>query len=74
MTDTVVALGENSRLAGFPLAGVRLVSAETPDAVREAWASLPSGIATVILTSMAAEALGDAATGVAGPMTVVCPR
>jgi vacuolar-type H+-ATPase subunit F/Vma7 len=75
----VVALGERHLLEGFPLAGVRLVAAETPEEVRAAWNRLAQTLtqpeAVVFLTPLAAAAVGsDPAASPRGPMTVVLPR
>jgi vacuolar-type H+-ATPase subunit F/Vma7 len=67
-----VALGEEAAVAGFALAGVRVVAASRPEQVWRAWAEL-SGAAVVILTAAAAEALGDERFGPAAPLTVVMP-
>ncbi|CAN5290927.1 hypothetical protein BH11ACT4_BH11ACT4_18120 [soil metagenome] len=72
--DLVFALGERAKLEGYPLAGVRLLVADSADDVRRSWSTLPKGVAAVILTPSAAEALGDEANAVAGPMTVVLPH
>jgi vacuolar-type H+-ATPase subunit F/Vma7 len=69
----VVALGEPAALAGFRMAGVRVLSADGPDEVRRAWDSLPADVGLVILTSQAAEALPDSAEIVRGPLVVVLP-
>ncbi|WP_024285177.1 hypothetical protein [Cellulomonas sp. KRMCY2] len=70
---TVAAVGERALLEGYPLAGVLLVAAETADAVRLAWSSLPSAVGVVVLTPRAAAALGEATTDPRSPMTVVLP-
>ncbi|CAM5720568.1 V-type ATP synthase subunit F [Streptomyces antimycoticus] len=69
----VVAVGEWTRVAGFVLAGVTVVAAEEPDAVREAWRALPPGAALVILTPAAADALGQVLVESTRPLTVVMP-
>ena len=85
---TVAAIGEEYRIAGYGLAGVRLHPAADPEAVRSAWARLDSRVALVLLTPAAAGALassadasaprgagvpGTAAGAEAGPLTVVLP-
>ncbi|MEU1799458.1 hypothetical protein [Streptomyces sp. NPDC019937] len=60
-------------MAGLALAGVTVVAAEEPDAVREAWRSLPPGTALVILTPAAADALGPGPLQGVRPLTVVLP-
>lgn len=69
----VAALGEGVRVAGLALAGVTVMAAEEPHAVREGWQSLPPDVTLVILTPAAADALGPAPLESAGPLTVVMP-
>lgn len=73
MSDTIVALGEQTLLEGFPLAGVELRVAETDRAVRESWALLPKNAGIVILTPRAAHALGAVLEDPHSAMTVVLP-
>ncbi|MFF4793876.1 V-type ATP synthase subunit F [Streptomyces sp. NPDC091412] len=72
---TVAAIGARTNVCGLALAGVDVLVAEEPDAVREAWRTLPDTVGLVILTPEAAEVLGDAATAPqpARPLTVVMP-
>ena len=72
---TVAAIGARVGVDGLALAGVDVLVAEDPDAVRRAWRSLPDTIALVLLTAEAAEALGAeaAAPDPARPLTVVMP-
>ncbi|MFH9980091.1 V-type ATP synthase subunit F [Streptomyces sp. NPDC017179] len=72
---TVAAIGARTDVCGLALAGVDVLVAEEPDAVREAWRTLPDTVGLVILTPEAAEVLGDAATAPqpARPLTVVLP-
>jgi len=72
-TGRIAALGEDARIAGFALAGVPTVRAETADAVRRAWAELPADVVLVLLTPTAAAALGDVPRGSAGRLTAVLP-
>jgi vacuolar-type H+-ATPase subunit F/Vma7 len=69
----VAAIGEQVRVAGLALAGVTVVVVEEPDAVREAWRSLPEEVALVILTPAAADALGPVPLECTGPLTAVMP-
>jgi vacuolar-type H+-ATPase subunit F/Vma7 len=55
----VVVLGERRRVAGFALAGARVVVAEDDEAVIEAWRGLPAEATVVVLTPAAASALDD---------------
>ncbi|MEU7059120.1 hypothetical protein [Streptomyces sp. NPDC046197] len=72
---TVAAIGTRTGVCGLALAGVDVLVAEDPDAVRRAWRTLPATVSLVILTAEAAEALGSAATAPdpSRPLTVVMP-
>ncbi|MFI6358127.1 V-type ATP synthase subunit F [Streptomyces sp. NPDC050743] len=72
---TVAAIGARTSVCGLALAGVDVLVAEDPDAVRRAWRTLPGTVGLVILTAEAAEVLGDAAMAPAAtrPLTVVMP-
>ncbi|MFF0853051.1 hypothetical protein ACFYVM_18640 [Streptomyces sp. NPDC003280] len=71
----MAAIGARTRVCGLALAGVDVLVAEDPEAVRVAWRALPGTVGLVILTAEAAEVLGDAATapGPDRPLTVVMP-
>ena len=70
----IMALGERSLLEGFPLAGVRLIPAETDDEVRSSWQELLHTDGVLILTRRAAAALSARPEEqVNGPMMVVLP-
>ncbi|MFL4903783.1 V-type ATP synthase subunit F [Streptomyces sp. MMS24-I2-30] len=72
--NTVAAVGARADVCGLALAGVDVVFAEDPDAVRRAWRALPATVGLVILTTEAARALGDTATAVdPARLTVVMP-
>ncbi|MGW3151838.1 V-type ATP synthase subunit F [Streptomyces sp. NPDC001177] len=73
---TVAAIGARTSVCGLALAGVEVLVAEGPDAVRRTWQTLPGTVGLVILTSEAAEALGAGAMAPAPsrPLTVVIPR
>ncbi|MGI5441046.1 V-type ATP synthase subunit F [Streptomyces shenzhenensis] len=73
--STVAAIGARAGVCGLALAGVDVLVAEDPDAVRRAWEVLAGTVGLVILTAEAARALGDAATAPdpARPLTVVMP-
>ncbi|MEU3347208.1 V-type ATP synthase subunit F [Streptomyces sp. NPDC006700] len=73
--STVAAIGARTDVCGLALAGVDVLVAEEPDAVREAWRTLSDTVGLVILTPEAAEVLGEAATAPhpARPLTVVMP-
>lgn len=69
----VAAIGERTRVSGFVLAGVEVLVAERPEAVREAWNALPPGVGLVIVTPAAAAALGTRAPAPEPPLVVVMP-
>jgi vacuolar-type H+-ATPase subunit F/Vma7 len=69
----VAVIGEQARVAGFGLAGALLRVAESPDAVRAAWRSLPDDVAVVLLTPAAAGTLGEVVRDRPMPLTVVMP-
>ncbi|MGW4561132.1 hypothetical protein ACWEN3_01595 [Streptomyces sp. NPDC004561] len=72
---TVAAIGARTDVCGLALAGVEVLVAEGPEAVRAAWRALPDTVGLVILTAEAAGALGGAARAPdpARPLTVVMP-
>lgn len=74
MSDTgrVTAIGEPAELQGYALAGVTVLGAEGPDAVRSAWRGLGERTAVVILTEAAAAHLTDELTA-GWPLTAVLP-
>jgi len=57
--SSVAALGRWTELAGYSLAGVQVIDARTPEAVRRAWDSLPGDVALVLLTAEARRVLPD---------------
>ena len=57
--STIVALGRWAELAGYALAGVDVVDAPSPAAVRAAWDALPADVAVVVLTDEARRSLPD---------------
>lgn len=69
----VVALGDQPLIAGFALTGVRLCHAASAAEVRVAWRAVSDTAAVVILTSAAAEVLGEDRTAPQAPLTVVMP-
>jgi vacuolar-type H+-ATPase subunit F/Vma7 len=50
----MTAIGEPALIQGYGLAGVDIVPAESPAAVRAAWRALDADVAAVILTPAAA--------------------
>ncbi|WP_066303644.1 V-type ATP synthase subunit F [Arthrobacter luteolus] len=69
----VAALGAPDALAGYELAGARLVPARSPEEIRQAWDQLPADTAVVILTPEAAAVLADRLDDPAVPLTVTLP-
>lgn len=59
MAGRIVAIGNESRVIGFALAGVLPVPVRTAADARAAWAALPTDVALVVLTPAAAEALAE---------------
>ena len=55
----VVAIGSEAELAGYALAGVEVVSATDPQAVRRAWAGLENDVRLVLLTTDARHELPE---------------
>jgi vacuolar-type H+-ATPase subunit F/Vma7 len=54
---TVAVIGEQSLVAGYVLCGALVLAAGDPEAVRQAWRSMPGDVDVVILTRAAAAAL-----------------
>lgn len=67
------AIGAESRVRGYELAGVLVLVAEDPGEIRVLWRDLPEDVAIVILTPQAAGALGADALATARPLTAVLP-
>ena len=55
----VAAIGADALIRGLVLAGVLVLPAEEPDAVRDAWAHLSPEVDLVLLTPEAAGVLGN---------------
>ena len=73
MSDRVAVIGAEAVIAGWGLAGARLVPAEGTEQVHRAWAALDTDVGMVILTADAAASLTDVTVGSSGPLTVVLP-
>ena len=69
----VAALGAPGILAGYELAGARLIPAKSDEDVRQAWSQLPEDTAVVILTADAAAALAGHLDDPAAPLIVALP-
>ncbi|MFG1949264.1 hypothetical protein [Nonomuraea sp. NPDC048826] len=63
----IAVLGERARVADFGLAGALTLPAGNLEEVRRAWETLPPDVLVVVLTPMAARALGP----VRGRLTVI---
>jgi vacuolar-type H+-ATPase subunit F/Vma7 len=69
----IAAIGEERRVRGFALAGVRVLSAADETAVRAAWEALDADIGLVILTPAAAQGLGHELSSAARRLWVELP-
>lgn len=69
---TVAAIGAEVLVRGLALAGVVVLPADGPDAVREAWRRLPPEVGLVLLTPEAATTLRDEVDR-AWPLVAVMP-
>ncbi len=69
----VAAIGRPSEVAGFALAGARVLPARSVPEARAAWAALAGEVAVVVLTAEAAAALAEERLRPQGPLTVVMP-
>ena len=73
LTMRVAAVGAETAVRGYGLAGVLVYAATDPDGVRAAWQALPDDVALVIVTRAAADALADAALRGVRPVVAVMP-
>jgi len=55
----IVAIGSAAELAGYALAGVEVIAAIEPGAVRRAWSELGDDVGLVLLTADARRQLAD---------------
>ena len=69
----VVALGADAELAGFVLAGVRVLPTATDEETLGAWTAMDDDVGLVILTRRAAESLRDVLEERPRTLTVVTP-
>lgn len=71
----VFVLGEGILVAGYALAGARVLPADDPEAMLTRWASLSGSadVAVVVLTARAAEVLGTRRDAAGAPLSVVMP-
>ena len=69
----VAVIGAWARVRGWVLSGATVVGAESADEVRTAWRELGPGVAVVVLTDRAAEALADELGRLGSPLVAVIP-
>lgn len=69
----VAAIGESALVTAFALAGADIRPTETPQQARAAWHALPRTVALVLLTPLAAEAIGEDRVAPGAPLSVVTP-
>ena len=71
--STIVALGEDDRLAGFALAGASVIEAATDAEIRRAWDGLDTDVGFVILSAHAAQVLDPLLGDRSDVLTAVLP-
>jgi vacuolar-type H+-ATPase subunit F/Vma7 len=71
--STVAAIGRPSEVAGFTLAGARVLPARTVAGAKAAWATLDHEVAVVVLTAESAAFLAEERAHPGAPLTVVMP-
>ena len=59
----IVAIGRETALAGYALAGVEVLEADDPGAVRRIWSELGGDVGLVLLTAESRRALADRIAG-----------
>ncbi len=72
MSDVAV-IGAPELVTGFALGGARVYPVASADEARAAWQQLPASVAVVLLSDLAAEAVGDARAARAAPLTMRLP-
>jgi vacuolar-type H+-ATPase subunit F/Vma7 len=72
MSDVAV-IGRPSQVAGFALAGARVLPARTDAEARAAWATLTDAVGVVVLTEETARVLAEERRRPRAPLTVVMP-
>jgi vacuolar-type H+-ATPase subunit F/Vma7 len=70
----IIVLGESILVETFALAGATVARADDADAVRRAWAALPSDAGVVVLTAAAAAALASVDTSSGDVLTIAMPQ
>jgi vacuolar-type H+-ATPase subunit F/Vma7 len=69
----IAVIGAQAAIAGYGLAGALVRVADDPVQVVTAWKELPADVEIVIVTAVAAEALGDLMAPPSRPMVAVMP-
>ncbi len=69
----IAVIGAPELVAGFALGGARVYPVTGADEARAAWQQLPASVAVVLLSDLAAEAVGDATGARAAPLTMRLP-
>ena len=72
MSDVAV-IDAPELVTGFALGGARVYAVTSADEARAAWQQLPPSVAVVLLSDLAAEAVGDAPAARAAPLTMRLP-
>lgn len=72
MSD-VALIGPPELVSGFALGGARVYPVTSADEARAAWQQLPPSVAVVLLSDLAAEAVGDATAARGAPLTMRLP-
>jgi vacuolar-type H+-ATPase subunit F/Vma7 len=67
----VAVIGAQTAVQGYGLAGALVRVADDPDAVRQAWETMPADVCVVVLTRAAKAALSGHLAAATGPMIVV---
>jgi vacuolar-type H+-ATPase subunit F/Vma7 len=71
--SAVAAIGAETLIGGFALAGALVYPSATADQVRAAWRDLPRSVAVVLLTATAADTLSAERRAPDAPLTAVIP-
>lgn len=72
MVGRIAVVGEESEIGVYRGTDAMVYAAEDPDAVREAWRSLPDDVDVVIVTAAAATCIDDVPAG-SSRRTIVLP-
>ncbi len=69
----IVAIGEEHKVLPFGMVGVEVLALTEPQGAQSAWASLGDDVGLVVLTRLAAEALGPILHEPGQPLWTVMP-